>query len=46
MDGRQPSGVGLGLRTVTLGQVQEEEEEGLLVWGEDETLSEALIKPS
>ena len=28
VDGRQPSGVGLGLRTVTLGRVQEEEEEG------------------
>ena len=28
-DGRQPSGVGLGLSTVTLGRVQEEEEGGL-----------------
>ena len=26
VDGRQPSGVGLGLRTVTLGRVQEEDE--------------------
>ena len=33
VDGRQPSDIGLGLRTVTLGRVQEEEQwvyEGLL----------------
>ena len=29
VDGRQSSGVSLGLRTVTLGRVQEEEERGL-----------------
>ena len=29
VDGRQPSSVGLGSRTVTRGRVQEEKEEGL-----------------
>ena len=38
VDGRQPSGIGLGLHTVTLGRVQEKEEEGL-------TGLEGKIKP-
>ena len=46
MDGGQPSGLELGLLTVTLGQTQEEEEKGLnRLLGGNQTLIVSLIKP-